>query len=68
MDMIDAEDPAFLAKLEKLKQSGHPINYADMGPHIANDSFGKTMDLAPFGFRRPRSAMPYVGKAAAANN
>jgi hypothetical protein len=60
MDMRDAEDPSFLAKLENLA-SGHPINWADMAPHIGRDSFGNTPDLRRFGFRCPKVDMPYVG-------
>jgi hypothetical protein len=60
-DMRDADDPDFIRRLEELKASGHPINWADMAPHIANDSFGKVMDLRPFGFRRPKVEMPYTG-------
>jgi hypothetical protein len=58
-DMRDASNPAFLKKLEELMRSGHPINSGDMAPHIAQDSFGKTMDLRPFSFRRPKLEMPY---------
>jgi hypothetical protein len=32
LDMRDAEDPAFLEKLQQLKQDGHPINWADLTP------------------------------------
>jgi hypothetical protein len=53
MDMRDAENPDVLGALEQLKRSSHPINCADMAPHIAQDSFGNTPDLRSFGFRRP---------------
>jgi hypothetical protein len=59
-EMRDANNPKFLKKLEDLKNSGHPINWGDMAPHIANDSFGKTMDLRPFGFRSPKSTISFV--------
>lgn len=62
MDMRDANDEGFLDKLKKLKLSGHPINWADITPHIKQETLGKTMDLRPFGFRRPKIAMPYVSK------
>lgn len=42
MDMRQANDPSFLAKLEELRKSGHPINWKDMEPHIKEGSFGKT--------------------------
>jgi hypothetical protein len=60
MDMRDAENPDVLGALEQLKRSGHPINWADMAPHIAQDSFGRVPDLRPFGFRRHRVGMQYV--------
>lgn len=53
MNMEDADNPEFLSKLKSLKESGHPINWADMVRHIANDSFGRTPDLRTYGFRRP---------------
>jgi hypothetical protein len=59
MDMRDADNPDVLERLERLKKSGHPINWADMAPHIAQDSFGRVPDLRPFGFRR-RVEMPYT--------
>lgn len=54
MDMRDAENPDVVKRLEQLKRSGHPINWADMAPHIAQHSFGRVPDLRPFGFRRHR--------------
>lgn len=53
MDMRDAENPDVLKRLKRLKKRGHPINRADMAPHIARDSFGNPPDLRRFGFRRP---------------
>jgi hypothetical protein len=61
MDMRDADNPVFLEKLQKLKESGHPINWADITPNTAQGSFGRTMDLRPFGFRRHKAELPYVG-------
>lgn len=54
MNMMDAESPEFLEKLTALRESGHPINWADMKPHIDQESFGNVPDLRPYGFRRPR--------------
>jgi hypothetical protein len=59
MDMRDANDPDVLGRLERLKKSGHPINRADMTPHIEQDSFGSVPDLRAFGFRRSVE-MPYM--------
>lgn len=53
MNMLDAENPAVLTKLAALRESDHPINWADMKPHIEQDSFGRLPDLRPRGFRRP---------------
>jgi hypothetical protein len=61
MDMREANDPEFLAKLERYKEEGNPINWADIAPNFSRDSFGKTPDLTRFGFRRPKAAIPYVG-------
>ncbi len=60
MDMRDAEDPDVIGALEHLKKSGHPINWADMAPHITKNSFGNLPNLRPFGFRCPCVEMPYV--------
>lgn len=48
LNMEDAECHDFLRRLEQLKTSGHPINWADMAPHIANDAFGALPDLRPY--------------------
>ena len=53
MNMMDAENPEFLGKLTALRESGHPINWADMKQHIDQESFGNVPDLRPYGFRRP---------------
>jgi hypothetical protein len=52
MDMRDADDPQVLGKLAALKERGHPVNWADMKPHIDQKSFGRVPDLRPYGFRR----------------
>jgi hypothetical protein len=62
MDMRDAENPEFIENLQKYKDEGNPINWADITPNLSEGLFGKTPDLRPFGFRRPKVAMPYVGR------
>lgn len=52
MNMKDADNPEFLKKLTMLANSGHPINWADMKPHVDQGSFGSAPDLRPYGFRR----------------
>jgi hypothetical protein len=61
MDMREANDSEFLAKLQRYKDEGSPINWADIAPNLSKGSFGKTPDLTPFGFRRPKVALPYIG-------
>jgi len=53
MNMLDAENPAVLERLVSLRESGHPINWADMKPHVEKDSFGRVPDLRIYGFRCP---------------
>jgi hypothetical protein len=60
MDMREANDPAFIAKLEQYKKDGLPINEADITQHTAQGSLGRTPDLRPFEFRRPKVDMPYL--------
>lgn len=55
MNMEDAESPEFLQRLRGLVDSGHPINPADMQPHIANESFGRVPDLRPYRIRLPQA-------------
>ena len=50
MDMRDAEDPVFLDKLNDLKESGHPVNWADIKPHYDRGTFGAKPDMRPFQF------------------
>jgi len=52
LNLEDAENPAFMEELTALAAGGHPINRADMKPHIENNSFGCTPDLRTYGFRR----------------
>lgn len=53
MNIEDAESPEFLQRLQELIDGGHSINWADMQPHIANESFGRFPDL-----RRYRTSIP----------
>jgi hypothetical protein len=53
LNMEDANSPELHRKLHALKESGHPINFADMKPHIDRESFGNVPDFRPYGFRRP---------------
>lgn len=62
-DMRDANDPKFLGELEQLKLEGHPINWADLHQEMKQGSFGKTMDLRPYGFSRPKSELPFLRPA-----
>jgi hypothetical protein len=63
LDMRDASNPNFLAKLDQLKKENHPVNWDDLRPHLEKGSFGRVPDLRPYEYRRPKSAMPYVGPA-----
>jgi hypothetical protein len=65
MDMREANDPAFLKKLEDLKAEGHPINWADLHQEMKHGSFGQTMDLRPYEFSRPKSELPFIRQAPA---
>jgi hypothetical protein len=65
MDMRDANDPKFLTKVEQLKVEGHPINWADLHREMKDGSFGRTMDLRPYGFSRPKAELPYIRQAPA---
>lgn len=60
MDMRDAEDPDFHAKLQRVKAAGQPVNIADLAPIWTHETFGRTMDLRRFGCRRPKAGMPYL--------
>lgn len=51
MNMVDAECPQVLGKLAELRETGQPINWADMKPHIDRDSFGHLPDFKPYSFR-----------------
>lgn len=59
MDMRDANNHSFLQRLGRLAEEGHPINRADMKPHIENDSFGRTMDLSRMHFRFEGQNLPF---------
>jgi hypothetical protein len=60
MDMRDAENPDFHEKLRRAKEAGEPVNTADLTPIWTQGTFGRTMDLRRFGFRRPKAEMPYL--------
>lgn len=60
MDWRDATNPDFLKRLERLNAEGHAINWADLEPHLRAGNFGNVTDLRPYGFSRPKGAMPYV--------
>lgn len=53
-DMREANDQDFLAKLDRLKKEDHPINWADMRPHLEEGTFGKVPDMGPYEFMRPK--------------
>jgi hypothetical protein len=59
-DMRDANDPDFLQRLQDLRKSGHPTNWADMKPHLERESFGRVPDLRPFEFRVTDTALPRI--------
>lgn len=52
MNMVDAKSLGFLEKLTALRESGHPINWADIKQRIDQDSFGNVPDFRSYGFRR----------------
>jgi hypothetical protein len=58
MNMLDADSPELHRKLREFSESGHPINRADMKPHIDRESFGNMPDFGPYGFRRRIDFMP----------
>ena len=58
MDMRDANDAGFLTRLDKLMKSGHPVNWADIGPHYEAGSFGRRPDMTSYQFRCPKNIPP----------
>lgn len=58
LDVRDADDSGFLERLRQLMGSGHPVNWADIGPHYEQGSFGQTPDMRPYEFRYPRTDEP----------
>jgi hypothetical protein len=59
MSMADAENPDFLKKLEALRASGHPFR-PEASKAFAEDRV-RMPDLRPFGFRKLKSELPFVG-------
>lgn len=49
IDMREAADPTMLSALDELRESGHPINWADIGPLIPTGAF-ITPNFEPLGF------------------
>ena len=58
LNMCDAGDERFLERLRQFMSGDHPVNWADIGPHYAQGSFGSTPDMTPYGFRFPRADVP----------
>ena len=54
MDMRDATNADFRERLERLMASGHPVNWADIGPHYERGTFGCCPDMTPYQFTIPR--------------
>ncbi len=59
MDMQEANDPAFIKKISDLLSSGHPMRQ-EASRAFAEDRV-RAPDLRPFGFRKPKSELPFVG-------
>jgi hypothetical protein len=59
MEMMDAHDATYLERFEELRASGHPMR----AEAIRAFAEGKvhTPDLRPFGFRKLKSELPFVG-------
>ncbi len=58
LDMRDAGDDGFRERLGQLMSSGHPVNWADIGPHYERGSFGDRPDMSPYEFSCPKSDAP----------
>lgn len=58
LDMRDASEAGFLERLERLMSGGHPVNWADIGPHYERGSFGQTPDMSQYKFSCPRTVAP----------
>ena len=57
MNMEDAEDAEFLGRLKKLRDSDHlRSNWADLLPHIDNESSGAAPDFRAYGFSIVKAA------------
>ena len=53
MDMKDADNPEFLAKLGSI-EAEDLVTWADIERHLANESFGAAPDMRPLGFSFPK--------------
>jgi hypothetical protein len=62
LNMVDAEDPVFLRKLEEHKRSGQAINWKDMEPFLSKGTFGSVPDFRPLALVRSQSEVPYLGE------
>jgi hypothetical protein len=60
LDMRDANNADILKRLELLQRDGHPLNTADLVPHLENGSFGRVPDLTRLSLRWPKSRFPSV--------
>ena len=57
MDMRDANDADFLARLTQLRESGHPVNWTDIAPHYEVGNFGCVPDMTPYHFSCPKNRL-----------
>ena len=57
MDMRDANDTDFLARLTQLIESGHPVNWADIAPHYEAGNFDRVPDMTPYNFNCPKNRL-----------
>jgi hypothetical protein len=60
MDMRDADDPAFLARLGELQKETSLVNRADVGPFISTGTFGRLPDLRSLSFQKPLPTLPRI--------
>ncbi|MBI1276368.1 hypothetical protein GC177_10440 [bacterium] len=59
LDMRDLNNEDFIRQLIQLRDSGHPINWDAIMPHLSKGDF-VTPDLRPYGFIRTLLDMPYL--------
>ena len=55
MDMRDADDAEFLARLDPLLKSDDLVNWADITTHYEAGNFGCVPDMTPYQFVVPRT-------------